>query len=63
VEQLESTLKDGDVLVVMGAGPVWEVARDYMASSPETEAENVGDTEETDALSVAGEGRGANGSF
>jgi len=30
VEQLESTLKDGDVLVVMGAGPVWEVARDYM---------------------------------
>ena len=31
VEQLENLCQPGDLLVVMGAGPVWEVARDYMA--------------------------------
>ncbi|MCH7792401.1 MAG: UDP-N-acetylmuramate--L-alanine ligase [Planctomycetes bacterium] len=31
VEQLENVCRAGDVLVVMGAGPVWEVAHKYMA--------------------------------
>lgn len=31
VEQLENLAEPGDLLVVMGAGPVWKVARDYMA--------------------------------
>ncbi|MFI4882957.1 MAG: UDP-N-acetylmuramate--L-alanine ligase [Phycisphaerales bacterium JB064] len=30
VEQLERDCKAGDVLVVMGAGPVWQVARGFM---------------------------------
>lgn len=30
VEQLEHVCRDGDLLVVMGAGPVWQVARAYM---------------------------------
>lgn len=30
VEQLENTCRPGDLLVVMGAGPVWQVARDYL---------------------------------
>ena len=30
VEQLEHLCHAGDLLVVMGAGPVWEVARDYL---------------------------------
>jgi UDP-N-acetylmuramate--alanine ligase len=30
VEQLEDVCRDGDLLVVMGAGPVWQVARGYM---------------------------------
>lgn len=30
VEALEHVCRDGDVLVVMGAGPVWEVARDFV---------------------------------
>lgn len=29
-EQLEAIVRDGDVLVVMGAGPVWQVARAFM---------------------------------
>lgn len=32
VEQLENVCKDGDLLVVMGAGPVWQVARGYLES-------------------------------
>jgi len=32
VEQLENVCRPGDLLVVMGAGPVWRVARDYLAS-------------------------------
>jgi len=32
VEQLENVCRPGDLLVVMGAGPVWQVARDYLAS-------------------------------
>ncbi|MBZ0171436.1 MAG: hypothetical protein K8E66_03570, partial [Phycisphaerales bacterium] len=31
VEQLENVCRPGDLLVVMGAGPVWQVARDYLA--------------------------------
>ncbi len=30
VEQLEGMARAGDVVAVMGAGPVWEVARDFM---------------------------------
>lgn len=33
VEQLESLCRPRDVLVVMGAGPVWKVAHGYMRSS------------------------------
>jgi UDP-N-acetylmuramate--alanine ligase len=38
VEQLENLCRDGDVLVCMGAGPVYEIARAYLAHSlrPET---------------------------
>jgi len=31
VEQLENVCRPGDLLVVMGAGPVWQVARGYLA--------------------------------
>jgi UDP-N-acetylmuramate-alanine ligase len=31
VEQLEVMAADGDLVVVMGAGPVWEVGRDWLA--------------------------------
>jgi UDP-N-acetylmuramate-alanine ligase len=31
---LGTALEDGDLLVVMGAGPVWTIARDFMATSP-----------------------------
>ena len=34
VEQLEHDCRPGDVVVVMGAGPVWEVARDFVARGP-----------------------------
>ncbi|MDX2018395.1 MAG: Mur ligase domain-containing protein [Planctomycetota bacterium] len=34
VEQLENLAQPGDLLVVMGAGPVWQVARDYLAGGP-----------------------------
>jgi UDP-N-acetylmuramate--alanine ligase len=30
VEQLQNLCRAGDTLVVMGAGPVWQVARDFM---------------------------------
>jgi UDP-N-acetylmuramate--alanine ligase len=30
VEQLDTIVRDGDLLVVMGAGPVWQVARGYI---------------------------------
>ncbi len=33
-EQLENLCRPGDLLVVMGAGPVWQVARDYLAGAP-----------------------------
>ena len=32
VEQLQNVCRGGDVLVVMGAGPVWQVARGFMES-------------------------------
>lgn len=38
VEQLENVCRDGDLLVVMGAGPVWQVARDYLAGGGPGEA-------------------------
>ncbi|HHN78146.1 MAG TPA: hypothetical protein ENK11_05655, partial [Phycisphaerales bacterium] len=31
VEQLENVCRPGDLLVVMGAGPVWRIAREYLA--------------------------------
>jgi UDP-N-acetylmuramate--alanine ligase len=34
VRYLGTALEDGDLLVVMGAGPVWTIARDFMATSP-----------------------------
>ena len=39
VEALEHVCRDGDVLVVMGAGPVWEVAHGFVAQG---EAESSG---------------------
>lgn len=35
VEQLEHVCRAGDVLVVMGAGPVWKVARGFMSRAQE----------------------------
>ena len=32
VEQLQNVCRGGDVLVVMGAGPVWQVAKGFMES-------------------------------
>lgn len=32
IEQLENLCRPGDLLVVMGAGPVWQVARGYLAA-------------------------------
>jgi len=36
VEQLQVMCRPGDLLVVMGAGPVWRVARGYLNSTTET---------------------------
>jgi len=33
VEQLEVICRDGDLVVIMGAGPVWKVAKQFLASS------------------------------
>jgi UDP-N-acetylmuramate--alanine ligase len=30
IEQLENVCRGGDLLVVMGAGPVWQVARGFL---------------------------------
>lgn len=38
VEQLENLCRGGDLLVVMGAGPVWQVARGFLESGPERRA-------------------------
>ncbi len=38
VEQLDIALRDGDTLVVMGAGPVWKIAHGFMAGEPRAEA-------------------------
>lgn len=35
VEQLENVCRPGDLLVVMGAGPVWQVARGYLDAGME----------------------------
>lgn len=37
VEQLDIVLRDGDTLVVMGAGPVWKVAHGFMAGATRAE--------------------------
>jgi UDP-N-acetylmuramate--alanine ligase len=34
VEDLGQITRDGDVVVVMGAGPVWQVARGFLAAQP-----------------------------
>ena len=34
VEQVEETCRAGDLLVVMGAGPVWTIARSFMERAP-----------------------------
>ncbi len=34
VEQLEVIARPGDLLVVMGAGPVWTIAREFMNAAP-----------------------------
>jgi UDP-N-acetylmuramate--alanine ligase len=39
VEQLENLCRPGDLLVCMGAGPVYEVARGYMQSGTQTSSE------------------------
>ena len=31
VEHLNVMCRDGDLVVIMGAGPVWQVARDFLA--------------------------------
>ena len=36
IEQLENLCRPGDLLVVMGAGPVWQVARGYLSAAPQT---------------------------
>jgi UDP-N-acetylmuramate--alanine ligase len=33
VERLTQELRDGDLLVIMGAGPVWTIGRDFMQSA------------------------------
>jgi len=40
VEQLESICRPGDLLVVMGAGPVWQVAHAYLHPTPTQRKEN-----------------------
>ena len=36
IEQLENLCRPGDLLVVMGAGPVWQVAKGYLAGGSAT---------------------------
>lgn len=38
VEQLENLCRGGDLLVVMGAGPVWQVGRGFLETGPERRA-------------------------
>ena len=38
VEHLEEVLRDGDLVVVMGAGPVWQIGRSLVDRSSETSA-------------------------
>ncbi len=55
VEQLENLCDPGDVLVVMGAGPVYEVARGYMRGAPGHEPD------EAILAGAGGAGRGGPG--
>ena len=38
VQHLHSTLRDGELLVIMGAGPVWTIGRDFMACAAQPAA-------------------------
>lgn len=42
VEQVEETCRAGDLLVVMGAGPVWTIARSFMERAPSPSTSAVG---------------------
>jgi UDP-N-acetylmuramate-alanine ligase len=33
VEHLDVSCRDGDLVVIMGAGPVWQVARDFLGKA------------------------------
>ncbi len=33
VEHLDVSCRDGDLVVIMGAGPVWQVARDFLGQA------------------------------
>ena len=39
VEQLEVICRDGDLVVVMGAGSVWEIGRDFVRTGPAADSE------------------------
>lgn len=61
VEQLENLVRAGDLLVVMGAGPVWQVAHQYMAmhgSAPSSMATDAGVRGSTSADVARGVGSG-----
>jgi UDP-N-acetylmuramate--alanine ligase len=42
VEQLHNVCRAGDTLVVMGAGPVWQVARDFLEGTAQQARRPVG---------------------
>ncbi len=52
IEQLENLCRPADLLVVMGAGPVWRVARGYLAGGDRGPARLVEPKERTRALGV-----------
>ena len=54
LEQLEIIARPGDLLVVMGAGPVWTIARDFMAAAPATVPADAPAPASTPAPAIAG---------
>ena len=42
VEHLEEVLRDGDLVVVMGAGPVWQIGRDLVERGDRTRSAEAG---------------------
>lgn len=52
IEQLEALCRPGDLLVVMGAGPVWQVAHGYLAGADRPARVLVEPKERTRALGV-----------